>query len=75
MKNLIDSLQTDERVLKNIMAICLTDSWTSECKRIWENPSKDELLDIANGLPHGEYCWGESKMTIPETGSVAYILS
>ena len=57
------------------MAICLTDSWTSECKRIWENPSKDELLDIANGLPHGEYCWGESKMTIPETGSVAYILS
>ena len=74
MKTLVDSLQTDERVLKGIMAICLTDSWNDECKRIWESPTKDELLDLSSGLPHGDYCWGESKLTIPESGSFAYIL-
>lgn len=64
MQNLSESLQTDERILNAIMAIALTDNWNEECQKIWESPSSDELADIKNSLPVGEYCFGVETIVI-----------
>lgn len=64
MKNLEDSLQTDERILKAIMAICLTDNWNDDCQDVWEAPNADQEAYIKNSLPVGEYCYGVEKIVI-----------
>ena len=64
MKNLVDSLQTDELILDAIMEICLTDDWNDECMMVWETPNADQLADIKNSLPVGEYCYGIETIVI-----------
>ena len=74
-EQLASSLESSEDLIQAIIGIVGEDNWNDKCQSIWENPSQENMLDIANMLKSGVYNWGLSKLTIPESGSVAYIIS